>query len=198
MTLQKRNQTEEEFTNLFRVAESAFMMSDLPPNLKAEHVHGRVKVLVSREVDDLLPVLLEILFYRHKGYLNDTVTVDSFVSLLGKTEGETLLNGSTQAKREVLQQFLPNQEEDARWESLFAKLRATQRLHAVCRPMLDEQRRCAEALGRRIGETNSIGMDLMLIPPSEFMMGADQPPEVVGRNHRAAENKVDRYVVRKV
>jgi hypothetical protein len=99
---------DKEVKRIFEYVDQKLVVSALPEFPPAIVKTKRVDVLISEKHDNLLPVLAEIRFYHRNKLLSDEDTIAAFAKLLGNdTDARTLLTGSEDERKSILQKWLP-------------------------------------------------------------------------------------------
>ena len=106
-TNNKKDGVQEEFTKLFEYIDANLVVSPLPTALKPEHVQGRVTALAASKPDNLLPVLAEIRYWQRQNMLTEEQMTAAFKQLLGDDMGAQLATGEEEAKKKLLEKWLP-------------------------------------------------------------------------------------------
>jgi len=166
----------DEIDSLLRFVDSNLTFAEWPQDIDSEAVRQRLSGMGSSANDSVLSDLAGISVYRHKGFLENEDVLEAYRKLLGGEKAEKLVHGSPEDKRQLVEALCPDNatvRDLARVEQAIAEGDARK-----------EQKRLAEELGLPVCGTNSIGMNLSLIPPGEFVMGGDEPAETVAQRVR--------------
>ena len=79
----------------------------LPPNLKPEHVAGRIEQLMSKSNPDPLSVAVEIVDFHRLELLDAELAEKALDKVLGEGKGNILLTGTTEARKAALEEYMP-------------------------------------------------------------------------------------------
>lgn len=88
-------------------ADENLRAADMPSNIEKEHIDKRVSKIVSASPKNPLPALVEIMAYKHMGYLEESEVMTAFEELIGKKNAVNLIEGDDDEKRKALSDWLP-------------------------------------------------------------------------------------------
>ena len=109
-----KKEVETELTALFAKADENYQMVDLPPQVNAQNVLGRVSTLAGEQPANPLPALSEIKFYQSRGLLPDNELTAAFHKILGDERGEQLVSGDAETKKKVAESLVTTAKGDGR------------------------------------------------------------------------------------
>lgn len=98
---------ERMLNGAFEVADAKFKASDLPPNLKPEHVARRVKTILEMDIQNPLPYAVEILDWHMMDMIDDQMAIDALNQLFKDDQmGEALLSPKESDRMKALRPYL--------------------------------------------------------------------------------------------
>ena len=88
--------------------DTKFKAAAIPENLKPEHVEGRVKQLMAKEVSDPLSTAVEIVSFQRMNLLNSKLAGDALDKIVGAGAGDAILSGNKTEIDSILSNMLPD------------------------------------------------------------------------------------------
>jgi hypothetical protein len=96
-----------EMGRIFAVVDERLAAKDFPANAKPEKVATFVDKMLEQKVENPLPALAEIRFFRSKDLITSEKMVEAYGKLLGPEVGEKVAGGDAAAALESLAKWLP-------------------------------------------------------------------------------------------
>ena len=98
----------------FDVADEKFKASDLPANLKPEHVATRVQTILAMDIRNPLPYAVEIVDWHMLGMIDDQMAIDALNQLFKDDDiGEALLSPDENDRLQALRPYLKSNRRSA-------------------------------------------------------------------------------------